>query len=85
MVARQAQRLRKKKESGLVESWEYIRKNWKKLRRRVQKEEGVTAAHESHISHVLSSTDEFTADGWSREGADRLSQIRYTGRMEKTC
>lgn len=69
--------LTEKEGKRLVESWEYIRKNWKGVRRRVQKEEGVTGSStESHISHVLSARMSSRPMGWSQEGADRLSRIR---------
>ena len=54
-----------------------IKKNWKGVRRRIKKEEGVIGSStESHISHVLSARMSSRPMGWSREGADKLSQIR---------
>lgn len=76
-VARAGAALMEKEGKKLAESWEYIKKNWKGVRRRVQKGEGVTGSStESHISHVLSARMSSRPMGWSREGADRLSQIR---------
>lgn len=76
-VSRTGRALTKQEEKKLMESWEYIKKNWKGVRRRVEKEEGVIGSStESHISHVLSARLSSRPMGWSREGADKVSQVR---------
>lgn len=38
-----------------MESWDYIKKNWHGIRRRIKKENGVMGSStEEHVSHVLS-------------------------------
>ena len=69
--------LMEKDKKKLAENWDYIKKNWKGVRRRVQKGEGVTGSStEGHISHVLSARMSSRPMGWCREGADSLSRIR---------
>ena len=76
-VSRTGEELTEKERKKLKESWEYIKNNWKGVRSRVKKEEGVIGSStESHISHVLSARMSSRPMGWSREGADRVSQIR---------
>lgn len=76
-VVRRGGELMKKEEKNLVESWEYLKKNWKGVRSRVKKEEGVIGSStESHISHVLLTRRSLRLMGWSREGADKVSQVR---------
>ena len=61
----------------LKESWNYIKNNWKGVRRRIKKEEGVMGSStEGHISHVLSARMSSRPMGWCRQGADSLSHIR---------
>ncbi len=39
----------------LLESWKYIKNNWKGIRKRITKEDSVmVSSTEGHISHVLS-------------------------------
>ena len=69
--------LTEREEKKLLESWNYISNNWKGVQKRFEKEEGVMGSStESHISHVLSARMSSRPMGWSREGADKLSQIR---------
>ena len=76
-VSRTGAEVTEKERKKLKESWEYIKNNWKGVRSRVKKEEGVIGSStESHISHVLSARMSSRPMGWSREGADRVSQIR---------
>lgn len=64
---------KKQLEEGLV----YIEKNWKGIRMRVKKEEGVIGSStESHVSHVLSERMSSRPMGWSRKGAGKLSRLR---------
>lgn len=61
----------------LMESWKYIKNNWKGIRKRIKKEEVVMGSStEAHISHVLSERMSSRPMGWCREGADSLSRIR---------
>ena len=61
----------------LMESWKYIKNNWKGIRKRIKKEEGVMGSStEGHISHVLSARMSSRPMGWCRQGADSLSHIR---------
>ena len=60
-----------------MESWNYIKNNWKGVRKRIKKEEGVMGSStEGHISHVLSARMSSRPMGWSRQGADSLAHIR---------
>lgn len=69
--------LTEREEKKLGESWGYIKNNWKGIRKRVTKEEGIIGSStEGHISHVLSSRMSSRPMGWSRDGADKLSRLR---------
>lgn len=69
--------LKEKDGKKLMESWNYIKNNWKGVRKRIKKEEGVMGSStEGHISHVLSARMSSRPMGWSRQGADNLAQIR---------
>lgn len=69
--------LDEKSRKRLEEIMRYIRKNWKGIRRRIKREEGVIGSStESHISHVLSARMSSRPMGWSREGAEKLSKLR---------
>lgn len=60
-----------------MESWNYLKNNWKGVRERIKKEEGVLGSStEGHISHVLSARMSSRPMGWCREGADSLSHLR---------
>ncbi len=59
------------------ESWKYIKNNWRGVCKRIKKEEGVIGSStESHISHVLSDRLSSGPKGWSREGVDKITQLR---------
>ncbi len=61
----------------LMESWDYIKNNWKGVRMRIKKEEGIMGSStEGHISHVLSARMSSRPMGWCRQGTDSLSHIR---------
>ncbi|MCI9636076.1 MAG: hypothetical protein HFG77_06720 [Hungatella sp.] len=61
----------------LEESLGYLERNWKGIRARVKKEEGVMGSSaEGHISHVLSARMSSRPMGWSEEGASKLSRLR---------
>lgn len=69
--------LEEKKRKGLEESVEYIEKNWKGIRKRIKREEGVIGSStESHISHVLSARMSSRPMGWSKKGAGKVSGLR---------
>jgi len=69
--------LDEKKRKRLEESLRYLEKNWKGIRMRVKREEGVMGSStESHISHVLSERMSSRPMGWSKEGAGKLSGLR---------
>jgi hypothetical protein len=70
-------KLDEKTSKKLEESFRYIERNWKAIRKRVKKEEGVLGSStESHISHVLSARMSSRPMGWSKIGADKLSRLR---------
>lgn len=61
----------------IEESEGYVERNWKGIRARVKKEEGVIGSStEGHISHVLSARMSSRPMGWSEEGASKLSRLR---------
>ena len=69
--------LEEKKRKRLEESVGYLEKNWKGIRMRIKREEGVMGSStESHISHVLSARMSSRPMGWSKEGAGKLSELR---------
>ena len=69
--------LEEKKRKRLEESVGYLAKNWKGIRMRIKREEGVMGSStESHISHVLSARMSSRPMGWSKEGAGKLSELR---------
>lgn len=69
--------LTEKDAKKLMESWNYIKNNWKGVCKRIKKEEGVMGSStEGHISHVLSARMSSRPMGWCRQGADSLSHIR---------
>lgn len=69
--------LTEKDAKKLMESWNYIKNNWKGVRSRIKKEEGVMGSStEGHISHVLSARMSSRPMGWCRQGADSLAHIR---------
>ena len=69
--------LEEKKRKSLEESVGYLEKNWKGVRMRIKREEGVLGSStESHISHVLSARMSSRPMGWSKEGAGKLSGLR---------
>ena len=69
--------LTEKDAKKLMESWNYIKNNWKGVRSRIKKEEGVIGSStEGHISHVLSARMSSRPMGWCRQGADSLAHIR---------
>ncbi len=73
------EKVTKKEGKKLMESWNYIKNNWKGMRRRIKKEEGVMGSStEGHISHVLSARMSSRPMGWSRDGADSLAQVRIS-------
>lgn len=66
-----------KKRKRLEERVGYLEKNWKGIRMRIKREEGVMGSStESHISHVLSARMSSRPMGWSKEGAGKLSELR---------
>lgn len=69
--------LEEKKRKRLEESVGYLEKNWKGIRMRIKREEGVMGSStESHIGHVLSARMSSRPMGWSKEGAGKLSELR---------
>ena len=69
--------LDEKRRKQLESSIGYIKKNWKAIRRRMGREDGVIGSStESYISHVLSSRMSSRPMGWSQKGAGSLSQLR---------
>lgn len=69
--------LEEKKKKRVEESLRYLEKNWKGIRMRIKKEEGVIGSStESHVSHVLSGRMSSRPMGWSKEGAGKLSALR---------
>ncbi len=63
--------------SGSLKSQCYFQKNWKGIRKRIKKEEGILGSStESHVSHVLSARMSSRPMGWSKQGADKVSQWR---------
>ena len=69
--------LEEKKRKRLEESVGYLEKNWKGIRMRIKREEGMMGSStESHISHVLSARMSSRPMGWSKEGAGKLSELR---------
>lgn len=69
--------LGEKEGNRLEESLGYLEKNWKGIRTRVKKGEGVIGSStEGHISHVLSARMSSRPMGWSEKGASKLSRLR---------
>lgn len=70
-------KVEEKKRKVLEEGVEYIEKNWKGIRERIKREEGVIGSStESHISHVLSARMSSRPMGWSKKGAGKISGLR---------
>lgn len=66
-----------RKRKHVEESLSYIRRNWKGIRKRIKKEEGILGSStESHVSHVLSARMSSRPMRWSKKGADKVSQLR---------
>ena len=60
-----------------MESWNYIKNNWKGVRKRIKKEEGIMGSStEGYISHVPSARMSPRPMGWRRQGAGSLAHIR---------
>ena len=76
-VKQNEQGMEERKRKHAEESLSYLRKNWKGIRKRIKKEEGILGSStESHVSHVLSARMSSRPMGWSREGADKVAQLR---------
>ena len=76
-VKQKAEGMEERKRKHVEESMRYFRRNWKGIRKRIKKEEGVMGSNtENHISHVLSARMSSRPMGWSKEGADKVSQLR---------
>lgn len=69
--------MEERKRKHVEESLSYLRKNWKGIRKRIKKEEGILGSStESHVSHVLSARMSSRPMGWSKKGADKVAQLR---------
>lgn len=76
-VKEKEEKVGEKEKKQLEEGLGYIEKNWKGIRMRIKKEEGVIGSStESHVSHVLSERMSSRPMGWSRKGAGKLSRLR---------
>ena len=76
-VKQNVQEMDERKRKQVEESLNYIQKNWKGIRKRIKKEEGILGSStESHVSHVLSARMSSHPMGWSKKGADKVSQLR---------
>lgn len=76
-VKQNVQEMDERKRKQVEESLSYIQKNWKGIRKRIKKEEGILGSStESHVSHVLSARMSSRPMGWSKKGADKVSQLR---------
>ena len=63
--------------SRIREARAYILSNWKAARLRLNHAEGVKGSStEGHVSHVLSNRMSSRPMGWSKKGADKMSQLR---------
>lgn len=69
--------LGEKYQKKLEENWNYLKNNWKGIRMRMERGDGVMGSStEGHVSHVLSSRMSSRPMGWSHKGADSLCRIR---------
>ena len=69
--------MEERKRKHVEESLSYLRKNWKGIRKRIKKEEGILGSStESHVSHVLSARMSSRPMEWSKQGADKVAQLR---------
>ena len=76
-VKQNVQEMDERKRKQVEESLNYIQKNWKGIHKRIKKEEGILGSSiESHVSHVLSARMSLRPMGWSKKGADKVSQLR---------
>lgn len=61
----------------MEEAREYILSNWTAAKLRLKHKDGVKGSStEGHVSHVLSSRMSSRPMGWSKKGAEKMSQLR---------
>lgn len=74
-----------RKEKGLEEkqviklkkAMKYLTENWKAVKRRMEKKEGIIGSStESHISHMLSARISSLPMGWSKKGVNGIAKLR---------
>ena len=59
------------------ETAEYILSNWTAAKLRLKEKEGILGSStESHVSHVLSDRMSSRPKGWSRKGAEKMTELR---------
>ncbi len=76
-INKKSKGMEERRRKHVEENIRYLRRNWKGIRKRVKKEEGVLGSRtESHISHVLSARMSSRPMGWSKKGAEKQAQLR---------
>lgn len=71
-INKKSEGMEERRRKHVEKNMRYLRRNWKGIRRRVKKEEGVLGSRtESHISHVLSARVSSCPMGWNKKGAEK--------------
>ena len=71
------EKLEEKQANKLKKAMEYLTGNWKAVKRRMEKKDGIIGSStESHISHMLSARLSSLPMGWSKKGANGIAKLR---------
>lgn len=74
---RKEKEMEEKQVIKLKKAMKYLTENWKAVKRRMEKKEGIIGSStESHISHMLSARLSSLPMGWSKKGANGIAKLR---------